>query len=176
MSGLPDTNRVSEYGINIYFSGHNDVFRILDIPLKTDYRYKTQLLKELKELFPPETILSPNTPKSWSPGRRNYMYGWHFEPTGTILYAPKTIVPTWVYDNATRYMEIDVGENRVKIMHGRNKNLEDLDKILTQTSLFPKLQAHLLENGYAKTKEEAEKIIKEKIAPLSRASTQLAKV
>jgi len=174
MSGLPNEGTV--YGINNYRSGgfkHSD-FHTIKLPLKTDEGYLNQLLGELTQIFDPETIISPNIKKPFSTGINGYMYAWHFEPTGTILYAPKKRIPTWIYDDATNYVEIKVSEDKVRIKHGQNKNLETLDTILLNTSLFPRLQTYLVETKQAKTKEEAANIIKEKIAPLARESTPLA--
>jgi len=173
MSALPDSG--SEYGINTYCYGGRDgrAFRVLSIPLTTDNGYINQLLEELKRLFPPETIIPPNTQKPFS---SPITFASHFEKTGGILYAPKKTVPTWVSDDATRYLEINVDKNRVTIKHGRNKNLEALDAILLQTSLFSKIQAYLVENKYAETPEQAREIIKEKIAPLARTIAPLVRV
>lgn len=160
------------YGIGIKCHGglSHCEFRSLDFPLTTDDGYKNQLYEELKQLLPPGTIIPPNTPKPFSSGSSD-----HFD-YDAILYAPKKIIPTCIADDATRYLQIKVYKNQVIIKHGRNKNLEVLDTILTLTSLFPKLQTHLVNSGHAKTEEEAETIIKEKIAPLARKAAPLARV
>jgi len=140
-------------------------FRVLEFDLTTDTSYINQLYEELEQLFPPETIIPPNTPKPFD----------HFD-YDAILYAPKKRIPTWVSDDATRYLQIQVHRNQVSTQHGQNKNLEALDTILVHTSLFPKLQAYLVKSGHAETLEKAGKIIKEEIAPLARTIAPLVKV